>query len=356
MKKFSVVVPCYNVERYLPQCIESLCKQTLVDIEIILVDDGSPDNSGKICDEWAEKDDRIKVIHKANGGVSAARNDGMAAATGEYIIFCDSDDWLPENALESLYNEGKRTNADVVIGDIYQNLYGKNTLARLYAEPFATSDRLFIDKMIQTDFYKTYCPMPAKTGPAFGYGGPWNKAVKLEMLHKCNINFDERVKGIYDDIIYTAYILANAKTVAYITTPVYYYRLIPMSITRSFKANALEINKAIFNSWKEFMTDFDKNGMFIKPYYAVVIRRFAEIQPVYFFSDKNTKPLKERLAEMKAMLREEPYKTAIQKVDAHKLSTYQKQMWRMMRTESPILIWVLFKTKLFLKKVIGRNV
>ena len=122
MKKFSVVVPCYNVERYLPQCIESLCKQTLVDIEIILVDDGSPDNSGKICDEWAEKDDRIKVIHKANGGVSAARNDGMAAATGEYIIFCDSDDWLPENALESLYNEGKRTNADVVIGDIYQNL------------------------------------------------------------------------------------------------------------------------------------------------------------------------------------------------------------------------------------------
>lgn len=80
MKKFSVVVPCYNVERYLPQCIESLCKQTLSDVEIILVDDGSPDNSGKICDEWSEKDSRIKVIHKENGGVSAARNDGMAVA------------------------------------------------------------------------------------------------------------------------------------------------------------------------------------------------------------------------------------------------------------------------------------
>lgn len=355
MKKFSVVVPCYNVERYLPQCIESLCKQTLADIEIILVDDGSPDNSGKICDEWAERDNRIKVIHKANGGVSAARNDGMTIATGEYIIFCDSDDWLPENAIESLYNEGKRTNADVVIGNVYQNLDGKNTLAQFYAKPFVTSDRTFIDKMIQADFYKTYCPMPAETGPAFGYGGPWNKAVRLEMLRACNIRFDVRVKGIFDDIIYTAYILANAKTVAYITTPVYYYRLIPMSITRSFKANAPEINKAIFKSWEEFLAKYDQNGMFIKPFYAVVIRRFAEILPVYFFSDKNTRPLKERLAEMKAMLRDEPYKTAIQQVDANKLSVYQKQVHKMMAMGIPFLMWLLFKTKVLLKKMLGRK-
>ena len=356
MKKFSVVVPCYNVERYLQLCIESLSKQTLSDIEIILVDDGSPDNSGKICDEWAEKDDRIKVIHKANGGVSAARNDGMEIASGEYIIFCDSDDWLPENALESLYNEGVRTNADVVIGNVYQSLDGKNTLAQFYAKPFVTSDRTFIDKMIQADFYKTYCPMPAEIGPAFGYGGPWNKAVRLEMLRKCNIKFDVRVKGIFDDIIYTAYILANARTVAYISTPVYYYRLIPASITRSFKANAPEINDAIFKSWEEFMAKYDQNGMFIKPFYAVVIRRFAEILPVYFFSDKNTKPLKEKLEEMKAMLCDEPYKTAIQQVDANKLSAYQKQVHKMMSVESPFLIWLLFKTKVLLKKMLGEKI
>ena len=356
MKKCSIVVPCYNVERYLSQCIESLCKQTLTDIEVILVDDGSPDNSGKICDGWAERDSRIKVIHKPNEGVSAARNDGMAIANGEYIIFCDSDDWLPENALETLYNEGTSTNADVVIGDVYQSLDGKDTLARFYAKSFVTSERTFIDKMIQADFYKTYCPMPAETGPAFGYGGPWNKAVKLSMLRDCGIKFDVRVKGIFDDIIYTAHILANAKTVAYVTTPVYYYRLIPMSITRSFKANAPEINNAIFKSWEEFMSKFDRNGMFSKPYYAVVVRRFAEILPVYFFSEKNTKSFNEKLAEMKAMLHTEPYKTAIKEVDTNKLSAYQRQVHKMMSLESPFLIWVLFNTKFFIKKILGRKI
>lgn len=176
------------------------------------------------------------------------------------------------------------------------------------------------------------------------------------MLRKYNIKFDVRVKGIFDDIIYTAYILANAKTVAYITTPVYYYRLIPMSITRSFKANAPEINKAIFKSWEEFMAKYDKEGMFVKPYYAVVIRRFAEILPVYFFSDKNMKPLKEKLAEMKAMLCTEPYKTAIQQVDVKKLSAYQKQVHKLMVKGTPFLIWVLFKTKIFLKKILGKNI
>lgn len=97
MVKFSVVVPVYNVEKYIGFCIESLQKQTLKEIEIILVDDGSPDKSGEICDLYAAKDARIIVIHKKNGGVSAARNDGMDIAKGEYIIFCDSDDWLPEN-------------------------------------------------------------------------------------------------------------------------------------------------------------------------------------------------------------------------------------------------------------------
>lgn len=356
MKKFSIVVPCYNVERYLSVCIESLCKQTLTDIEIILVDDGSSDNSGKICDEWAERDSRIKVMHKPNGGVSAARNDGMTIANGEYIIFCDSDDWLPENALEALYNEGISTNADVIIGDVYQSLDDKDTLARFYAKPFVTSERTFINEMIQADFYKTYCPMPAETGPAFGYGGPWNKAVKLNMLRDNGIKFDVRVKGIFDDIIYTAHILANAKTVAYITTPVYYYRLIPMSITRSFKANAPEINNAIFKSWEEFIAKFDRYGMFSKPYYAVVIRRFAEILPVYFFSEKNSKSLKEKLAEMKTMLHTEPYKTAIKEVDTDKLSAYQRQVHKMMSLESPFLIWVLFNTKLFIKKMLGRKI
>ena len=102
MIKVSIIVPIYNVEKYLKKCVNSIINQTYKSLEIILVDDGSPDRSGALCDRLAEKDSRIRVIHKANGGVSTARNAGIEAATGEYICFVDSDDWLPENAVWDL--------------------------------------------------------------------------------------------------------------------------------------------------------------------------------------------------------------------------------------------------------------
>ena len=100
----SVIVPIYNVEKYLEKCIESIVNQTYKNLEIILVDDGSPDNCPAICDEWAQKDSRIKVIHKKNGGLSSARNAGLEVSNGEYISFVDSDDWLDENTFEEVYN------------------------------------------------------------------------------------------------------------------------------------------------------------------------------------------------------------------------------------------------------------
>lgn len=114
----SVIAPVYNVEKYIDRCIKSVLGQTLRDIELILVDDGSPDDCGKICDGYAATDSRIKVIHKENGGVSAARNDGLSIATGEYVIFVDSDDWVEPDACEVMYQSAKNNNADIVIGDI----------------------------------------------------------------------------------------------------------------------------------------------------------------------------------------------------------------------------------------------
>ena len=100
----SVIVPVYNVEKYLNKCIDSIINQTYKNLEIILVDDGSQDSSGKICDEYTKKDNRIKVIHKENGGVSSARNIGLNNATGEWIAFIDADDWVDEEYLQTLFN------------------------------------------------------------------------------------------------------------------------------------------------------------------------------------------------------------------------------------------------------------
>ena len=103
-KLISVIVPIYNVEKYLTKCIESIINQTYKNLEIILVDDGSPDKSPIICDEYAKKDNRIKVIHKKNGGLSDARNYGMSLATGEYISFIDSDDYVTDDYIMTLYS------------------------------------------------------------------------------------------------------------------------------------------------------------------------------------------------------------------------------------------------------------
>ena len=109
----SIIVPVYKVEKYLDKCVESIVEQTYKNLEIILVDDGSPDNCPVMCDEWAQKDSRIKVIHKENGGLSSARNAGLDACTGDYIGFVDSDDWIEPDMYEYLLDIGMKNNADV---------------------------------------------------------------------------------------------------------------------------------------------------------------------------------------------------------------------------------------------------
>ena len=108
MPKISIIVPIYNVEKYLDRCVRSLCNQTLQDIEIILVDDQSPDDCPRMCDEYAKQDSRIIVIHKKNGGLGYARNSGMKVATGEYVAFVDSDDYVDLDMFESMYNSAKK--------------------------------------------------------------------------------------------------------------------------------------------------------------------------------------------------------------------------------------------------------
>jgi glycosyltransferase involved in cell wall biosynthesis len=118
-KIISVIVPVYNVEQYLSKCLDSILGQTFSDFELILVNDGSSDLSGKLCEKYAETDNRIKVIHQKNGGLSKARNSGIDVASGNYLAFIDSDDWVNENMLMEMYQQAKQNNADIVIAGHY---------------------------------------------------------------------------------------------------------------------------------------------------------------------------------------------------------------------------------------------
>ena len=126
--KVSVVVPVYNTEKYLKQCVDSLTAQTLEDIEILLVDDGSKEECARLCDEIAESDPRIKVIHKANGGLGLARNSGMEAASGEYVGFVDSDDYIKPTMYEALYEAAVKNDADLAVSGMC--FVGGNTFSQ----------------------------------------------------------------------------------------------------------------------------------------------------------------------------------------------------------------------------------
>lgn len=130
----SVIIPIYNVEKYLSTCVYSVLKQSLKDIEVILVDDGSPDNCGQIADSIARKDARVKVIHRNNGGLGAARNSGLDCARGEYVCFIDSDDWIDNNMLEELHTNAVGTNADIVFSGM--RIVASGNVIDEYDHPF----------------------------------------------------------------------------------------------------------------------------------------------------------------------------------------------------------------------------
>ncbi len=132
MPEISVIVPVYKVEKYIKKCVDSILAQSFSDFELWLVDDGSPDNCGKMCDEYSLLDTRIKVIHKKNGGLSDARNAALDVMTGKYVLFVDSDDWIAHDTLEIMYNALKRTGAKVATGNIVA-VYEDGTEKELYS-------------------------------------------------------------------------------------------------------------------------------------------------------------------------------------------------------------------------------
>lgn len=345
MVKISIIVPVYNVEQYIENCLDSLVKQTLKDIEIIIVDDGSPDNSSEIYNKYAKRDNRIKIIKKQNAGVSEARNTGMEAATGEFYMFVDSDDWLPLDSCEILYNEYTRSQADMILADAYIVTNGKVKKNDVFKEPFTTNDPEFFKAYQKTCIGYCYNPNPAVKWNIPGLGSPWNKLFNSKIIKENNLRFDPYVKGIYDDNLFTLYYLMHIKSLSYVKKPVYYFRLVSGSLTQGYKKNTLDINSRIFKRIDEFMTATGNREYYLEAFYVYVIRRFSKSMNVYFFANNNDKTRNEVFAELKQVMNLEPYKTAIKKVDIARLLGNHKIVVILSRLKSPRLIWLCLSTK-----------
>ena len=275
MAKISIIVPVYKVENYIRRCVDSILAQTFSDFELILVDDGSPDNCGKICEEYAKKDERIVVIHKENGGLSDARNAGidwsLKKSSSRWITFIDSDDWIHPNYLEFLYRAAKNTNCKISIcgyDEIREgngNCVSKSPLFKVPTIATIESEEFFCSNYVNSTV-------------------AWGKLYKKQLFDNIRYPFGK----LHEDEFTTYKVLFLCEKIAYINHPLYYYLLrnssimgSSFSLKRYDGAEALEERKTfltergLLKAWEENQKRYElvlaklslearKNGLYSK--------------------------------------------------------------------------------------------
>lgn len=280
-KMVSIIVPVYKVEEYLPRCIDSLINQTYKDIEIILVDDGSPDNCPKICDEYAQKDNRIKVIHKQNEGVSKARNCAIQEAKGEYLLFVDSDDWVDENYVKNLYCALVSTGSDMS--------------ACLFCKTDGLKNRACFDETVEiVEDKKLYYALTEENYAGYA----WNKMYKTSIIKENKIEFDLDI-ALGEDSVFTAKYLSLITKVAFIRQDLYYYFFRRGSVTNSAKFGIK--HTTILKSREKVLSILEKEK---SDYYDLCLASYLDhlAKSKYFFMGKEE--YQEQLKEIDKKIKE----------------------------------------------------
>lgn len=252
--KISVIVPVYKVEKYLCKCIDSILAQTFTDFELLLIDDGSPDKSGEICEKYAEKDSRIRVFHKENEGVSSARNMGIDNARGEWIYFMDSDDELKNNGLEILLKNTKE-NVDLVMADyeVYDEK-GKQISSSINVKTMIISPQTAISYMFR--------PADCKY-----HGYLWTKLFRKSFITDLSLYFNTEIYFNEDRLFIVEYLCQQINKCIYTTYPVYRYYKRPTSamasLERGFNRKFVSDLKAFALMYKRILPLKDKRNSFL---------------------------------------------------------------------------------------------
>jgi len=228
--KVSIIVPIYKVEKYIHRCVDSIIHQTYSNLEIILVNDGSPDNCGKMADHYRALDERIKVIHKQNGGLSDARNKGMELATGEFTMFVDSDDWLDEKMVETMVNQAVTFQADIVQTAFYY-AYDDQLLIdnRYYTErdpSVLLNNKALMCELVKNEKVKNFA---------------WGKLYKTKLIK--NIPFKKGV--LFEDVFWAHQVMHQVDTYLILHEPLFYYYQRHDSIVTTYSPRSLDMIKGL---------------------------------------------------------------------------------------------------------------
>lgn len=285
---FSIILPVYNVEKYLAECVDSILAQSFTDFELILVDDGAKDSSGKICDEYAEKDARVKVIHKENGGQASARNTGFDAASGECVVFIDSDDFVVSDSfLADLFDKFGESGADIVLYKHakYFDSLSECTYSFAFADGIDDNDELLLE-LVKRDAY---------------YGMAWSKSFKRRIATESNVRFDTSLSC--EDMDWYFALVSSSEKMSAIDKTYIAYRQREGSVTATIKLKNLVDFILTLENWSDKLKDADMSekkrtallGALAK-YYSNLLITYARLK------DKNKKQYRARIKALSHLL------------------------------------------------------
>lgn len=328
--EISIIVPIYNVEKYLHKCVDSILNQTFKNYELILVDDGSPDNSPKIADEYAEKyPEIITVLHKKNGGVGDARNYGISHAKGEYILILDSDDYIENDMLECLYNSNLGLNSDIVVCG-YKCVNESGNILSIMGEKLPEGKIMTLKENKELLLINS---------------APWNKMYKRQIFMDYeDIRYPSGVW--YEDIRVTLKLINVAKSITYVNKPLYNYLWREGSQTNN---NNCDRNSEIMDGMEDIFTYFKNNGTY-KEYeneleYITILHVYLAASVRVLMIDKNHKLLEEF---RKFLNQNFPHWEKNKYL--HELDSNKKRILRLLNNKQYSLIKIIFTVKNKLKK------
>ena len=251
MPKISVIIPVYNAEKYIDKMINSILCQTITDIEIIIINDASTDNSLSICNNYAKEDSRIKVISKDNEGVSKARNLGMECSKGEYIMFLDADDWVENDMCEIMYNKIKLVEADICFCNHIMEFDNRNEkinfgISKCFVKKEEIAEEVILPLIEEKDTNKIHLRA--------SFRSPWGKLFKRSIIIDNNIRFKPEL-SIGEDFIFDIEYLSLANKVTFIDNYLYHYRINNQSALNRYKDNTWTSYKKLLNFLQEFLED-----------------------------------------------------------------------------------------------------
>lgn len=322
MADFSFVVPVYKVPyNFLQNCIDSILNQTHENIELVLVDDGSPDECGKICDDNATKDKRVVVIHKKNGGLSDARNSGTLVATSDWITFVDGDDWVDTDFVELFLKRisCQEIKADFYMYNGYRNYSDKEMVCTEYYQDGSRFETYEDRECLQMEC----CLVPTRNnGDQLFIGSGWAKVFNRKHLVKNNLFF--KIVPYGEDSIFFMYVVEESNTIEYVSEPVYHYRDTEGGMVNGFRKNADKEQDIYTEALFEFAKEYNKKDSFIDILYLRVFISMQRIVSQKFFNPHNPDGLFKRWRDCIANFSKKPYADVYSRINFNSLNRNSK--------------------------------